>query len=76
MFDGASPSMSSPGKQFSVLSQVTNSYVAPTMEAKGDFMSQMDGMNNVPSAQVNQPKAVPKKANAAADSKKKWMRRI
>jgi hypothetical protein len=25
---------------------------------------------------VTQPKAAPKKANAAADSKKKWMRRI
>jgi hypothetical protein len=34
--------MSSPGKP-SVLSQVTNSYVAPTIEGKGDFM-QMDGI--------------------------------
>jgi hypothetical protein len=47
------------------------------MEAKGDFMNQMDGITQGSFApQVNQPKAAPKKANAAADSKKKWMRRI
>lgn len=40
-------------------------------------MSQMEGITQSSFAsQVNQPKAAPKKANAAADSKKKWMRRI
>ena len=82
--DGESPSMSSPNKQLNVLSQVTNSYVAPSLESKGEYM-QMDGITQgsfqngqqqMPSSMGNQPKAAPKKANAAADSKKKWMRRI
>jgi len=42
--DGTGVLGQSPGKQMSVLSQVTNSYVAPNMEAKGDFMNQMDGI--------------------------------
>ncbi len=58
-----------------VLSQLTNSFLPTTsIEGKGENFS-MDGMPAVKSAMGANNGAI-KKAPAAADPKKKWMRRI
>jgi hypothetical protein len=65
-------------KEFSVLSQVTNSFVSTQLqETKGsDMMFSQDVMGS--SSGIGMKPAAPtlKKNTAAADSKKKWMRRI
>ena len=57
----------------SVLSQLTNSFLPTAIEGKGEGFS-TDGMPVSKSGGVTNPTL--KKAPAAVDPKKKWMRRI